>query len=92
MPKRDDTAYGSRRSPGRLVEGTSDAAFAVLSVTQVYDMRPTLDVWEKTCVPSSFKEFPLSRFREGANKAATVFHKEQIEKLLEKITYGSRDH
>jgi hypothetical protein len=29
---------------------------------------------------------------EGANKAATVFHKEPIEKLVEKITYGPCDH
>lgn len=65
---------------------TGDAAFAMMDVTQVYDMPPTLDVWVKTCVPTPFKEFSLGRFREGAKKAATIFHKEPVEKLVEKVT------
>jgi hypothetical protein len=68
---------------------TGDAAFAV---TQIYNMPLTLDVWEKTCVPSSFKEFSLNRFREGANKAASAFHDEPTERLVEKVTYVPCDH
>jgi hypothetical protein len=53
---------------------TGDAVLAIISTLQAYGMAPTLDLWEKSCIPQSLKDFALNRVRERANKSADKWH------------------